>query len=106
MSSNYSLKRHSLNAIMLIFLRAYTLKGIEIAAGIDRRVFLTNEGLPYSPPAADFNSIADLYGFVKQYDKDFVAGREVSPLMLNEDGTPITAEDALPDCNYQQFFFS
>ena len=33
-------------------------------------------------------SIADLYEFVKGYDKDFTPAREISEHLLNEDGTP------------------
>ena len=33
-------------------------------------------------------SIADLYGFVKQFDKEFTPAPEVSEYVLNEDGTP------------------
>ena len=36
----------------------------------------------------DALTVAQLYGFVKKYDKDFKPGREVSPAVLNEDGTP------------------
>ena len=33
--------------------------------------------------------IADLYKFVKGYDKDFTPAPEISPFLLNEDGTPM-----------------
>ena len=33
-------------------------------------------------------SIADLYEFVKGYDQEFTTAPEISPLLLNEDGTP------------------
>ena len=33
-------------------------------------------------------SVSDLYGFVKTYDKEFSAGKEISPQLLNSDGTP------------------
>lgn len=33
-------------------------------------------------------SVADLYGFVKRFDKDFTASGSVNPYLLNEDGTP------------------
>ena len=33
-------------------------------------------------------SIANLYEFVKRYDKDFTPAPETSPLLLNDDGTP------------------
>lgn len=38
--------------------------------------------------AVDALSISDLYSFVKTYDKNFYAGKEVHPALLNEDGTP------------------
>lgn len=37
--------------------------------------------------ATDF-SIADLYDLVKRFDREFTAGREANPMLLNEDGTP------------------
>ena len=33
-------------------------------------------------------SVCDLYGFVKEFDADFTAGKTVSRSQLNEDGTP------------------
>ena len=33
-------------------------------------------------------TVAQLYDLVKTYDKNFIPGREVSPAVLNEDGTP------------------
>lgn len=42
-------------------------------------------------------SVSDLYGFVKQYDKEFTSAPEVNPLFLNEDGTP---EDGTPKVFY------
>lgn len=33
-------------------------------------------------------SIADLYGFVKRFDKDFTVAHDVSEAVLNKDGTP------------------
>ena len=33
-------------------------------------------------------TVADLYSFVKRFDKGFTAGKSVSPAMLNDDGTP------------------
>lgn len=35
-------------------------------------------------------TISDLYGFVKKYDKDFKAGKEVNSDFINDDGTPKT----------------
>ena len=32
--------------------------------------------------------VADLYAIVKTFDKYFVAGKDVNPALLNEDGTP------------------
>ena len=32
--------------------------------------------------------ISDLYSLVKKFDKDFLAGREVNPVLINEDGAP------------------
>ena len=37
---------------------------------------------------SDIQNVADLYALVKQYDKDFRSGKEVSPELLNADGTP------------------
>lgn len=33
-------------------------------------------------------SVADLYDLVKRFDREFTAGREANPMLLNEDGTP------------------
>lgn len=45
-------------------------------------------GVSTSDNVATTYSIADLYSFVKRYDKDFTPAREVSSALLNEDGTP------------------
>ena len=69
--------------------RAYNLRQIKMS-NLQRAQFsqmlVENRGdyaLQY-----DALTVAQLYDFVKTYDKDFVSGREISPLMLNADGTP------------------
>ncbi|MCR5690381.1 MAG: hypothetical protein K6G71_09055, partial [Clostridiales bacterium] len=53
-----------------------------LTRGTDRDAESTND-----EPTIDYN-IADIYSFVKNYDGDFNAGREVAPELLNEDRTP------------------
>ena len=40
------------------------------------------------PDTSSMISISDLYGFVKQFDKDFSTAHEVNEHLLNKDGTP------------------
>lgn len=50
-----------------------------------------HKGRPYTAEKASSTttySISDLYGFVKQFDKDFSPAPEVDKALLNEDGTP------------------
>ncbi|MGN0502465.1 MAG: hypothetical protein ACI4HN_06030 [Ruminococcus sp.] len=44
--------------------------------------------LASSQTADTIKTISDLYKFVKLYDNNFIAGKEVSTVMLNDDGTP------------------
>ncbi len=69
------------------FTRAYSLKYIQKVAEFDNGVHSNKGGLTDSPSATTY-SIADLYDFVKTYDKDFTSAPEISPLLLNDDGTP------------------
>ena len=69
------------------FTRAYSLKYIQKVAEFDNGVHSNKGGLTDSPSATTY-SIADLYDFVKTYDKKFTPAPEVSPLLLNDDGTP------------------
>ena len=69
-----------------IFTRAYSLKYIEKVAEFDNGVHLENESLTESHSTTNY-SIADLFAFVKQYDKEF-SPKPVNELMLDEDGTP------------------
>lgn len=65
--------------------RAYHLKGIKIESAGGQL------GVSPSSPEPDTDSthsVADLYKFVKTYDKDFSAGPEISEAALNPDGTP------------------
>ena len=69
------------------FARAYELKDIEKVADLPNGVLLESKGLTDGKPTTAY-SVSDLYFFVKRYDKDFTAAREVSSALLNEDGTP------------------
>ena len=66
---------------------AYQLKDIEKVASIPNSVLSENGGLTGEMKTTAY-SVADLYKFVKLYDKDFSAGPEVSEAALNPDGTP------------------
>ena len=48
----------------------------------------SRSGVSTNGESATGYNVADVYRFVKQYDKDFPAGRSVDPEMLNSDGTP------------------
>ncbi len=48
-------------------------------------------------------NISDLYSFVKQFDKDFTAGKEISPKLLNEDGTPKVVYHGTPSKRFNIF---
>ena len=63
------------------------MKYIEKIAEFDKGVHLETKGLTQSHSTTD-SSIADLYSLVKTYDNNFHAGKEVSPYLLNKDGTP------------------
>ena len=65
--------------------RGYNLKAIKIESAGGQ---LGNESSPSVPGANSIFRIADLYEFVKRYDKDFSFVGEANPLLLNEDGTP------------------
>ena len=69
------------------FVRAYSLKNIKIADVRPYGAPLPEEGLSGTNTSA-IHTIADLYTFVKQNDKDFKPGKDVDPELLNEDGTP------------------
>ncbi len=69
------------------FTRAYSLKYIQKVAEFDNGVHSNKGGLTDSPSATTY-SIADLYDFVKTYDKKFTPAPKISPLLLNDDGTP------------------
>lgn len=70
-----------------IFDRAYQLKDIEKVANAPSGVLSFAGGLTGEADATTY-SISDLYSLVKTYDKDFTAAHDVSPELLNEDGTP------------------
>ena len=53
-----------------------------------RQDFDESRAVSFDETSATTYSIADLYGFVKTFDKDFVPAPEVSEYVLNEDGTP------------------
>lgn len=66
--------------------KAYNLKAIKIEpAGGQFRIKNSSSSVPVTD---SIYSIADLYKFVKSYDKDFTPAPEISPLLLNKDGTP------------------
>lgn len=69
------------------FFRAYQLKDIEKVASIPNSVLSENGGLTGEMKTTTY-SVADLYKFVKTYDKDFIPAHSVSPEALNPDGTP------------------
>ena len=69
------------------FTRAYSLKHIKKIAEIDDGVLILADGLTESHSTISINSVADLHGFVKQYDSDFKP-KPVNPVLLNDDGTP------------------
>ena len=70
-----------------IFDRAYQLKDIEKVANAPSGVLSFAGGLTGEADATTY-SISDLYSLVKTYDKDFTPAHDVSPELLNEDGTP------------------
>ena len=65
--------------------RAYNLKAIKIEPAGGQLGTSSSSSIP---GASSINSIADLYSFVKQFDKEFTPAPEVSELVLNDDGTP------------------
>ena len=67
------------------FLRAYELKNIEKVAKLHTGVH-AKSGLTRQSTTID--NVSDLYSFVKQYDKKFIAGKPVNKEFINEDGTP------------------
>ena len=66
--------------------RFYNLRGIKIESTDGD----PNANASYAtmPDVDSIYSVAQLYGFVKKFDKDFSVGKAVNPTMLNEDGTP------------------
>lgn len=60
----------------------------------DIPVDLTNENenpaaeSEYRNPTTNY-IVADLYDYVKTYDKEFNPGKDVNPALLNKDGTPM-----------------
>lgn len=70
-----------------IFKRGYQFKDIKKVADIPNSVLPASGGLTDDTSATKC-SIADLYEFVKTYDKDFTPAPVVSKVLLNEDGTP------------------
>ena len=70
------------------FTRAYSLKYIEKVAEFDNSVLSSNGGLTESPSTTTY-SIADLFAFVKQYDKEFKPIEVNENLVEKETGEPI-----------------
>ena len=66
---------------------AYQLKDIEKVASIPNSVLSENGGLTGEMKTTAY-SVADLYKFVKTYDKYFTPAHSVSTEVLNPDGTP------------------
>ena len=68
--------------------RAYNLQRIEMSA-LSRAQYsqLITENREKYAYNADALSVAQLFGFVKQYDKKF-SPKSVNPVLLNKDGTP------------------
>lgn len=48
-------------------------------------------------------SVADVYSFVKQYDKEFTSAPEVNPRLLNKDGTPKVFYHGTPNATFTEF---
>lgn len=69
-----------------VFERAYQLKDIKKIATVSGGVLPEDGSL--TGETVTLYAISDLYAFVKQYDKDFTAAKDVSPVPLNENGTP------------------
>lgn len=70
--------------------RFHNLKYIEKVADIPADALSSETrsgGSTMGSPTTKY-SISDLYSLVKTYDKEFHAGEEVNPALLNEDGTP------------------
>lgn len=84
----------------VIFKRAYQLKDIEKIADIPNSVLLNTEGLTDDTSATI--KIADLYKFVKRYDKDFTT-IPANPTLLNEDGTPKVFYHGTPNATFTEF---
>lgn len=68
--------------------RAYNLSDIKISPVAVSQVYKPADTTSESGNQISTFTIAQLYGIVKQYDKNFFAGKAVDPHMLNEDGTP------------------
>ena len=70
--------------------RFHNLKYIEKVADVpaDANVEQSHkDGSTMGSPTTDY-TVADILSLVKTYDKDFTAAHDVSPELLNEDGTP------------------
>ena len=69
--------------------RFHNLKYIEKVATVGGRTAGQSlPGVSTNDDIATTYTVADILSFVKTYDKDFTAAHDVSPELLNEDGTP------------------
>lgn len=65
----------------------------------------SNKNQPYTARDSSTTEyiVADLYKFVKTYDKEFKPNAAVSPLLLNEDGTPKVFYHGTPNGKFNVF---
>ncbi len=66
-------------------------------------ILSVSEGLTDGKSATANNTVAELYNFVKRFDKDFSAGAAVNPILLNKDGTPKVFYHGTPFFGFNEF---
>ena len=66
--------------------KAFHLQGIKIESAGEgyARSTKSNSAISLRSDTDSINSISDLFKFVKTYDKEFTAGREISPEFMSE----------------------
>ena len=73
-----------------------------------RQDFDESRAVSFSENLATICSVADLYNFVKSFDKDFTTAPEISPVvakyLLNEDATPRMFDHTTDDGNSIKVF--
>lgn len=84
-------------------MRFHNLKYIEKVAEVPADALSGHSSSGGSATSTTKYTVADLYSFVKNYDKDFTAGKPVNKEFINSDGTPKIFYHGTPNGTFTEF---